>query len=118
MEMHEAVMTFSQSEKIKAGLIWMSQTLEILSGLAGGEKNGAERLISAVLNMICHETRLAATVAANGGWREIEAHIDRALNMVHSGVGPEATVHLSRALSRTTTIGQQAMLSLKSHGAL
>ncbi|MFH1351521.1 MAG: hypothetical protein ABII26_11410 [Pseudomonadota bacterium] len=118
MEINEAIMAFSQSEKIKAGLIWASQTLNLLQGLADMEKKGAEKIIHAVLNMIGHEVRLAKTVVGNEWWDEIETCIERALIMVNSGVGEEAVVHLSKALSKTTNVGQQSMSFLKEKGLL
>ena len=59
METNEAIMAFSQSEKIKAGLIWVTQTLNLLEGLPGGEKAGGEKVINAVLNMVGNEIKLA-----------------------------------------------------------
>ncbi|MBN2123901.1 MAG: hypothetical protein JW821_06390 [Deltaproteobacteria bacterium] len=113
MKTDEAILAFSQSEKIKAGLIWLSQALEMLRGLPEPERKGGERLVSALLNMVSHEIKLAGTVAANREWEDADPYIERAIAMVESGVGEEAVVHLSRALSRVTNIGQQAMMHLK-----
>jgi hypothetical protein len=118
MEVKEAIMAFSQSEKIKAGLIWVSQTLEFLKGLPEGEKKGAEKVSHTLLHMIGHEVSLAKAVAGNNEWDEIEAFIDRAIIMVNSGVGEEATIHLTKALSKTTTIGHRAMSLLKEKNLL
>jgi hypothetical protein len=62
MEIDEAIMAFSQSEKIKAGLISISQALEVLRGLAEGEIRGGEKIINVLLGMIDHEVKLAMTV--------------------------------------------------------
>ena len=75
-------------------------------------------MISSLLNMIMHEVALAGNVVKNGAWDEIAALIERALVMVKSGVGPEANVHMSKAISRTTTIGHQSMSSLKEKGLI
>ena len=112
MEIDKAILAFSQSEKIKAGIIWVSHALDMLQGLPGAEKKGGERMVNALLNMIGHEIRLAKTVVGGEGWLEIEPYIDKALVMVDSGVGHEANVHLSKALSKTTNIGQQSMTFL------
>ena len=112
MEIDKAILAFSQSEKIKAGIIWISHALDMLQTLPGAEKKGGERMISALLNMIGHEIRLAKTVAGGEEWLEIEPYIDKALVMVDSGVGQEANQHLSKALSKTTNIGQQSMTFL------
>ena len=118
MESSQAVVGFSQSEKVKAGLIWMSHTLQILESMDGPERKGAERLIASLLHMIAHEVRISVNVAGMGDWDEIDACINRALSMVESGVGHEAVVHLSKALSKTTSIGQKTMSRLKSEGIL
>jgi len=43
MEISKSIMAFSQSEKIKSGLIWISQALEMLQGLSSTEKGGGEK---------------------------------------------------------------------------
>jgi hypothetical protein len=113
MKTNEAIVAFSQSEKIKAGLIWTSQTIEILGGTPEGERRGAERIVHALLSMVGHEVSLARSLAPHAIWDEIDAFVNRAEVMVSSGVGQEATVHLSRALSKVTTIGQQSMTVLQ-----
>jgi hypothetical protein len=118
MEIDEAIMAFSQSEKIKAGLISISQAFEVLRGFAEGEKKGGEKIINVFLGMIEHEVKLARTVTRHKQWDDVELYIDKARVMVNSGVGHEATVHLSKALSNVTTIGQQSMTLLKERGLL
>ncbi|KPK18165.1 MAG: hypothetical protein AMK69_25115 [Nitrospira bacterium SG8_3] len=118
MEINEAIMAFSQSEKIKAGLIWVSQTLNLLEGFPGGEKAGGEKVINAVLSMVGHEIKLARSVGGDCGWEEIEPYLEKALVMVHSGVGGEANAHLSKALSKITNIAHESMTLLKERGLL
>jgi hypothetical protein len=116
MDVKKAILTFAQSEKIKAGLIMASQILPILEGLQVPERDGAQKVIGAILNMIGHETSLAKNVIGDDGWDEIGSLIDRAVVMVNSGVGHEATMHLSKALSKTTNYGQQSMSFLQEKG--
>ena len=118
METDKAIMAFSQSEKIKAGIIWISQTLNILQALSGAEKKGGERVISTMINMVGQEIKLAKTVVGDDAWDEIDPYIDRAVLMINSGVGHEATMHLSKALSKVTNIGQQSMSVLKEEGLI
>jgi hypothetical protein len=113
MERDQAIMSLSQSEKIKAGLIWVSQALELIQGLGEDERKGAERVAHALMNMIGYEIDLAKAVAAHEAWEDIRAHVDKAVVMVNSGIGEEAIVHISRALSGVTTIGHQSMSLLK-----
>lgn len=103
----------AQSEKAKAGLIWASQAIEIFLGLPEDQKKGAERIIYAYLNMVSKEVALARALTKHESWDGVEGHIEKALIMISSGVGQEAGVHLSRALSRVTNIAQQSMSFLK-----
>ena len=58
MNTKEAIMAFSQSEKIKSGIIWVSQLLELLRGLPEPEKQGAEKAIKLLVDMIFQEIQL------------------------------------------------------------
>jgi len=118
MDRGQAIMALSQSEKIKAGLIWVSQALELIQGLREDERKGAERVALALMNMIGYEINLAKAVAAHEAWDGIQTHVDKAVVMVNSGIGEEAIVHLSRALSGVTTIGHQSMSLLKEENLL
>ena len=118
MDTDKAIMAFSQSEKLKAGIIWVSQSLNLFEGLSDAEKKGAEKIISTLLNMVAHEANVAKAVAGVEGWEEIGPHIDKAIMMVNSGVGQEANIHLSKALSKITNIGQQSMSVLKEEGLI
>jgi hypothetical protein len=114
----EAIIGLAQSEKIKAGLIWASQTINVLGSLPEEQKKGAERLIQILLNMISQEVALAKAVTRQDSWDGIEGHIEKALIMMSSGVGQEGVVHLSRALSLVTNIAQQSMSLLKERDLL
>lgn len=116
METNKAILAFSQSEKIKEGLLWASNTLNMLPGLPEHEKKGAEKVIHALINMIGQEIRLARAVSGIENWDDVEPYIDKAVLMINSGVSQEAIEHLSRALSMVTTIGQRSMSALKDKG--
>ena len=118
MTNREAIMALSQSEKLKAGLIWISSVLQMADGLHGAEKRGAERSSAAFLNMVILDLQLAEKIAPDPGWKDVEVHLDQAVAMVNSGVGSEAVYHITKALSRVTTIGQRAMTLLKDEGLL
>jgi hypothetical protein len=114
----EAIIALAQSEKVKAGLIWASQAIEIFWGLPDEEKKGTERIIQVFLNMISREIALAKTITRHESWDSVDGHIEKALIMISSGVGQEAVVHLSRALSLVTNIAQQSMVFLKERDLL
>lgn len=118
MTPREAVMAFSQSEKIKAGLIWVSQAVAQSAALPEFEKKGATAVIRTTVAMIYHELHLAGKLGGGELWREIEKHVDMALVMIDSQILSEATFHLTRALSSATTIGQRAMTVLKDQGLI
>jgi len=118
MNTQEAIMAFSQSEKVKSGIIWASQALELLRGLPTPERPGAEKTIKLKIDMIVQEIRLAKNVTGNPAWDDIEAVLDQAMVMINSGVAPESVVHLTQALSRVTSIGQRSMSFLKEKGLI
>jgi hypothetical protein len=118
MEVQETIIVFSQSEKIKSGLIWVSQALQMLNGLQEPEKRGAEKTTKAIIGMIAHEIQLGKNVTGDVSWDEVLKHIDKALVMINSGVAAEAVVHLTQALSQVKSIGHRSMSFLKEKGFL
>jgi RNA:NAD 2'-phosphotransferase (TPT1/KptA family) len=118
MNKQKAIIAFSQSEKIKAGLIWISQTLEIYTGLPGTDRQGAEKVIKAIVGMIAHEVHLAGRITEESTWKDVEKHIDMALVMINSQVLQESGFHLTRALSQVTSIAQRSLTFLKEEGLL
>jgi hypothetical protein len=113
MKSHEAIMAFSQSEKIKSGLIMIASSLELLKNLPVEEKRGASRIIYVDLSMLGHEVGLAKVVTGHEEWNEVERFLNKAMVMFDSGIGEEALIHVARALSNVTNIGQQSMSFLK-----
>ena len=118
METREAILAFSQSEKIKAGLIWASQLVEMYIGLPENEKAGAEKIIGAICAMIDGEIHIAQKATGIDDWKEIGKSIDTALIMINSGVTHESSYHFTQALSRVTGIGQKSMTELIDQGYL
>jgi len=114
----KTIISFSQSEKIKSGILWVSNALHIAESLPPGEKNGAEKIISQMISMIGHEIKLAGLVSGNQTWATIEPDMDKAVIMIDSGVSQEAVMHLTTALSKVTNIGQQSMTALKEDNLL
>ncbi|MBW1779820.1 MAG: hypothetical protein JRL30_03685 [Deltaproteobacteria bacterium] len=118
MNEQEAIMAFSQSEKVKSGIIWASQALELLGGLPIPEKTGAEKIIRMKIDMIVQEIQLAKNVTGDTAWDDIATVIEQAIVMMNSGVAPDSVVHLTQALSRVTSIGHRSMSFLKEKGLL
>jgi hypothetical protein len=118
MNEQEAIMAFSQSEKVKSGIIWASQALELFGGLPVPEKPGAEKTIRLKIDTMIQEIRLAKRITGDPAWDDIEPILDQAMVMIHSGVAPDSVLHLTQALSRVTGIGHRSMSFLKEKGLL
>ena len=118
MQTDKAIISFSQSEKIKAGITWVSNALNIIDALPSSEKKGGEKAITVMINMMYQEIRLAGAVSGLQEWLEIGPHLDKAVMMIDSGVGLAAIDHLTKALSMTTNIGQRSMSALKENNLL
>lgn len=112
MHENEAIKSFSQSEKIKSGLIWATQMAEMYTALPESDKPGAERMLKALVGMIGNEIHIAQKSAPNEFWLEAGKDVETALVMMTSGVVHELGYHLTQALSKVTTIGQQSMTFL------
>ena len=113
MKTADAITTFSQSEKIKGGLIWASQAVELFKALPEADKPGAEKIIRSLVDMIGSEILICKKTAPDELWLEVEKSIDTAIVMINSSVAHEAGYHLTQALTQVTTIGQRSMTILK-----
>ncbi len=118
MDTQKAIIAFSQSEKIKAGIIWLSQTLELLGSMPSQDKQGGQKIIETLINMVLQEIHLAKNIAEDERWDQAEKAVDQAIIMIDSGVGPESIMHLTQALSQVTSIGQVSMTYLKEQGMI
>jgi hypothetical protein len=118
METKEAILAFSQSEKAKAGLLMVSQLLEIYTGLPDHERHAAERFLRPLIAMIANEIHLSKKMTPSDLWAPVDKSLNTALVMMNSGVLSEATYHVVQAISAVTTIGQRAMQHLISQKLL
>ena len=118
MQTDQAIKAFSQSEKLKAGLIWTTQIVESCVALPEVEKPGAERILKIMIGMIASEIHIAKNAAPHEIWLEAEKDVNTALVMLNSGVAHDAGYHLTQALSKVTTVGQQSMSLLVDNGLL
>jgi hypothetical protein len=118
MKTNEAIMAFSQSEKIKSALIWASQLSDVHMALAEADKPGAEKIIKTLVGMIANEISVAQNAAPHDSWLEAEKDMNTARVMMNSGVVNECGYHLTQTLSKVTNIGQQSMTRLIEEGLL
>jgi hypothetical protein len=112
MNTSDSIKAFSQSEKLKAGLIWASQIAEACAALAESDKAGAEKILKILVGMIASEIHVAQKAAPNDLWSEAEKDVHTAQVMLNSGAGHDVAYHLTQALSKITTVGQQSMSRL------
>jgi len=118
MNISEAILSFSQSEKIKSGLIWAIHLSEICESIPQNQRNGAEKILETLIDMIGHETRLTENMIREKAWVEAGESINMALVMVRSKVPEESSFHLTNAISRVTSFGQRAMIYLQDQECL
>ena len=118
METNQAILAFSQSEKLKSALIWATQLSEVHLALAEPDKPGAERIIKTLVSMIGNEIIVAQKAAPHTDWLKAEKDVNSAMVMLNSGVAQESAYHLTQALSKVTNIGQQSMTQLVEEGLL
>ncbi len=116
MENKAAIISFSQGEKVKSGLIWCSQCVQLIQNLAEKEQAGALMLLQSLLNMVANEAQLARSASGDEAWLEAEKSISTARVMINSGVSEEAIYHFTQALSQVNRISQRAMTYLVESG--
>jgi hypothetical protein len=118
MQTREAIISFSQSEKIKTGLIWCSQVLQLALNLSPEGQQGAMQIVRRLVSMIASESQLARQASKDDVWLAVDKCLNNARVMLDSKVEEEATYHLTQALSQVNRIGQQAMTKLLDQGLL
>jgi hypothetical protein len=118
MDTKKAIISFSQSEKVKSGLIWCSQSANLIENLPVQEQPGALKVLQALVAMISNEIQLARQVSGDGIWLEVDKLLNTARVMIDSGVCQEAAYHFTQALSQVNRIGQSAMTELIEKGLL
>lgn len=116
MKPKQAIISLSQSEKVKSGLIWCSQCVQIAQNLSQAEQTGAVKLVQSLVAMISNEAQLARQASGDKAWLEVEKALNTARVMVDSGVIQEATYHFTQALSQVNRVGQKAMTYLVDEG--
>lgn len=112
MTLNPTIVSFTQSEKIKSGLIWVCQLAALYESLPAMDQPGAARIITTLFHMVAYEVSLAQRMTGDPRWADVHKHVENASVMIHSGVLEEAPFHLTQALSRVTAIADNAMQSL------
>ena len=118
MQTKHAIIAFSQSEKVKSGLIWCSNFAHIAQNLPPQEQRGAITLLGNLVAFLLNEVQLARQASGETIWLEVEKILNKARVLIESGVGQETTHHFTQALSQTNRIGQKAMTDLIDKGLI
>ena len=116
METKQAIISFAQGEKVKSGLIWCSQCVQIAQNLPGPERTGAIKLVQGLVSMLSNEVQLARQAGGSQVWPEVEKSLNTARVMIESGVVEEATYHFTQTLSQVNRISQEALTHLVENG--
>jgi hypothetical protein len=116
MDVKQAVTDYTQSEKIKSGLIWICQLADQVAAIDGPGRRQGMTLLRMLAQMVADEAALAGRITGDPHWSGIGKKINLALVMIDSGVPQETGFHLTQALSRITQIGGQAATVLKAKG--
>jgi len=118
METRHAIISFSQGEKVKSGLIWCSHCVQLLQNLPPPDQPGGLQLLKGLIAMIANEAQVARQVSGDPIWLEVDKHLNNARIMIESGVSHEADYHFTQALSQVNRISQRAMTDLMDKGLL
>ena len=111
-----AIAAYTQSEKVKSGIIWICQVAEQVAVLDGAERRQGAGLLKTLARLIADESDLAGRITKDRRWHDIGKKINMALVMIDSGVPQETGFHLTRALTRVTRIGGEAASVLEKYG--
>ncbi|MDJ0781983.1 MAG: hypothetical protein QNJ22_08420 [Desulfosarcinaceae bacterium] len=111
------ILAYTQSEKVKAGLIWLSQGLLQFPDASAPRQRAAETLSLSILAMIRDEVQLGWRLTREIAWQKADEHLQQAAAMIHSGVAHDAPWHLTLALRHITAVGQAAHRRLADRGA-
>ena len=116
MNIPEAIVSFSQSEKIKSGLLWAIQLSQMRQSIPENQRNGADQFLETLIDMIGHEVQILKNMVREKAWEDAAKSINMALVMIRSRVPEESSFHLTQAITRVTSLGQRALSFLKEQG--
>lgn len=108
MTLAPEILVYVQSEKAKAGLIWLSQGLLQFQGQPPRRPAAAENLALAILEMVRDEIQLGWRLSHDEAWQRADGHLQQAAVMLRSGAGHDAPWHLTLALRQIAGLGRAA----------
>ena len=111
-----SVLTYAQCEKVKSGLLWVSQLADQLAAMSDVTRQHGVPLLRTLAQRVGDEALLAGRITGDPHWRQICQKINMALVMIDSGVPQETTYHLTQALTQVTRLGGRAAVLLEENG--
>jgi hypothetical protein len=118
MQNRQAIISFSQSEKVKSALIWCSTCAHLAENLPEPQRQGAVRVLQSLVAMVANEVQLARQASGEPIWTEVEKILNTARVMIDSGVSQEAEYHLTQALTQVNRVGQKSLTHLIEQGLM
>jgi len=111
--MKRAVIIFLYVERIKSELIIGSKLLEEIENTSENQREGAEKILLAYLEMLQSETKLAQQVSSVSNFENVQLKLESAHQNMRDHKYSEALKNISQAISLTTTIGQKSIEQLR-----
>jgi hypothetical protein len=107
------ILGFMYAERLKSALIIAAQMLDVLPDLNEDERPGGLKMFGSFVRGVNNEMRLAANVMEDSDWDGLSGQLNLMEGYARLGQLETARQELSQTLSRVTTLGGRAMISLK-----
>jgi len=117
-ETKKAIVTFQYAERIKSGLIIASKLVGQIEEMSDDERLGAEKMLIFFLNALSNEIGIAYNVSGMESFKEANINLEETIGNVRLRKYSEAMRQISKAISSTTTAGQEAAKALVEAGVL
>lgn len=92
--------------------------LEVLGTMRNEEIVGAEKLLTAYLNILIQEVNIAANATDVKGFKDVNAKLEKVIEQIKQHNYTDAMQLVSEAISIATTNGSQAAETLKKNGLI
>jgi hypothetical protein len=112
MDTRKTILVYQYSERIKSELIIASDLLAKMLTLRGGERVGAEEMMSSYLEALAREIRIAQNIEKSVNFVGAEKRVMEAMGKLRLSEYSEINRCISEALSLITTSCQAAMEAL------
>lgn len=112
------ILGFMYAERLKSVLIIAGQLLDVLADINEGERSGGLKMFGSFVRGVGNEMKLAANVMGGSDWDGLSGQLNLMEGYARLGQLEAARQELSQTLSRVTTMGGRAMVTLEKAGFL